>query len=477
MEQVVPEAPLEPACALAPALGAELAAYAAWWREEGEALSCAVDRAGTPWLRTWDRQGRREDGVLWSGGRDRLLHRGYAAGVVSRALAGAGLGPFFALGWITAYHDPGLYCPYTVSLATALALEKYGDPAWAAPLLDPFRDPASGWEGATWMTERAGGSDLGAGVETVAAPEGGAWRLTGEKYFASNVGADVAVVAARPAGAPPGVRGLGLFAVPRRRPDGGLNYRVRRLKDKIGTRSVATGEVLLEGAVGWSLGGPGEGIYRILEVLNLSRVANAVAAAALARRALDEATAYARVRVVFGRPLARHPLFAAEARSMAAAVDGAVALALEAARCLDAVWRVRPPYDDAYHRFRLLAHLAKYHTAEVAVAAARWAMEAHGGLGMLAEQGVERLLREALILATWEGTPHRQALDGIEVCQRKGAHRLLAAHLAPRLRRGEAERILRPVERLLAGAEPEARARAVFAALARRVAAVLARGA
>jgi hypothetical protein len=90
----------------------------------------------------------------------------------------------------------------------------------------------------------------------------------------------------------------------------------------------------------------------------------------------------------------------------------------------------RAPYSDRYHLFRLVAHLAKYWTAEFAVDTAKWAMEVHGGLGVLAEYGAERWLREAMILAIWAGTSHRQILDGLEVMERKRAHQMLFQRLA-----------------------------------------------
>jgi acyl-CoA dehydrogenase len=94
------------------------------------------------------------------------------------------------------------------------------------------------------------------------------------------------------------------------------------------------------------------------------------------------------------------------------------------------VWMERPPYSDRYHLFRLVAHLAKYWTAEFAVDTAKWAMEVHGGLGVLEEYGAERWLREAMILAIWEGTSHRQILDALEVMERKRAHKMLFQRLA-----------------------------------------------
>lgn len=98
---------------------------------------------------------------------------------------------------------------------------------------------------------------------------------------------------------------------------------------------------------------------------------------------------------------------------------------------LDRVWRETPPYSEQYHLFRLVAHLAKHWTAELAAQTAKWGMEVYGGVGTLAEFGMDRWLREAMILSIWEGTPHRQMLDGLEVMERKGAHTLLLRHLEP----------------------------------------------
>src|SRR5260370_1120562 len=122
-----------------------------------------------------------------------------------------------------------------------------------------------------------------------AGPAGDGWLLTGDKYFTSNAGAELAVVAARPEGAAAGVRGLALFLVPRCRNDGELNYFIRRLKDKIATRSVPTGEVELRDSEGYLLGSAGSGIYLILEVFNLLRPADSVVRVALAQRAVAAA--------------------------------------------------------------------------------------------------------------------------------------------------------------------------------------------
>jgi len=425
--------------------------YQDWWGLQGSEVSAAVDRAGTPWLRQFDRFGRRIDQILFPSDYRGSLLKGYRNGAVWRFFEPDGIPAAFLLGYLISFYDPGLYCPYTVSLGTAVVLDKYGEPELRRRLLPKLLDRTEGvWQGATWFTEAKGGSDLGANVETVARRRGEHWHLTGEKYFASNIGAELAVVAARLPGAPPDVRGLGLFLVPRLWENGDLNYLVRRLKDKIATRSVPTGEVELKESKGWLLGEPEQGIYHILEVLNLSRVANAVASVAVTHRALAEARFFAQQRIAFGRPLSAQPLMARQIADREAQLQECFALAWEAVRRLNEVWRERPPFSERFHTFRLVAHLAKFWTAETAVQTAKWAMEVNGGMGVLAEYPVERWLREAMILAIWEGPAHRQILDGLEAMERKGAHRGLFRDLARVLPEEELKELDDGANRLLA---------------------------
>jgi acyl-CoA dehydrogenase len=448
---------------------AALGEYEAWWELEGREISATVDRHGTPWLRMFDVQGKRVDKILYPDSYWKMLHKGYQAGTVWRLFESGSLLSSYLCGYVTAFYDTGLYCPYTVSLSTAIPLSKYGDETTRERFLPPLlRKDGKAWQGATWMTEAGGGSDLGAGVETIARNDNEGWKLTGEKYFASNAGAELAVVAARRAGEPSGVRSLSLFLLPRFREDGSLNYTIRRLKDKTGTRSVPTGEVELQESEAYLLGRPEQGIYHILEVLNISRIANTVGSVALMQRAIAEALAFAEGRVAFGKPILEHPLLKRQFEQRIAQLKGAFALGWEALRLLDEVWRENPPYSERYHLFRLTAHLAKYWTAEQAVQTAKWAMEVHGGMGVLAEYGVERLLREAMILPIWEGTPHRQMLDGVEVMQRKRAHEQLFRRLAARAEPQAFEEAAAQVEALLSlpQEEREAQAEAVFSQLA-----------
>jgi alkylation response protein AidB-like acyl-CoA dehydrogenase len=480
---------------------ASLKDYESWWLTEGTAISEAVDRAGTPWLRMFDQFGKRTDEILFPPDYWKMLRRGYEAGAIWKAFEGDSLRMHYLIDYVTCFFDAGLGCPYIVSLSTTVPLRKYGTPELQARFLPHLlRRDGTNWQGATWMTEVKGGSDLGANVETLARPvqqtvqsaasinPENRWLLTGDKYFSSNVGAELAIVAARPEGArksgtgvPPvnhaqdaraTPHGLVLFLVPRYRENGELNYFIRRLKNKIGTRSVPTGEVELRDSEAYLLGRPDWGIYLILESLNLSRVGNIAGSVALAQRALADALTFAEGRVAFGKPIIEHPLMRRQFEERFAQLRDARALMWEAIQLLDEVWQQTPRYSDRYHLFRLVAHLAKYWTAELAVQFAKWNMEVHGGMGVLAEYTAERWLREAMILPIWEGTPHRQMLDGLEVMDRKRAHEILFAHLAPHADKLELQDISSRIEQHLhlpaeekeAGIEPLFRDLAMFTA-------------
>jgi alkylation response protein AidB-like acyl-CoA dehydrogenase len=468
--------------------------YELWWNAEGSSISDSVDRAGTPHLRMFDQFGNRTDDILFPPDYWRMLRKGYATGALWGACEGNSLKMHYLIDYVTCFFDAGLGCPYIVSLSTTVPLKKYGSREAQEKFLPHLlRRDGTNWQGATWMTEVKGGSDLGANVETVArqsasrsagiVSEGAnLWLLNGDKYFASNVGAELAIVAARPDHTGPGLanharpaltpKTLALFLVPRYREDGRLNYFIRRLKPKIGTRSVPTGEVELRDSEAYLLGREEWGIYLILESLNLSRVGNIVGSVALAQRALADALTFAEGRLAFGKPIIQHPLLRRQFDERLAELQNARALMCAAVELLDEVWHETPPYSDRYHLFRLVTHLAKYWTAELAVQFAKWNMEVHGGMGALAEYSPERLLREAMILPIWEGTPHRQMLDGLEVMERKRAHELLFAFLAANANKDElqnissriAEHLQLPAAEKEAGIEPLFRDLAVFTA-------------
>jgi acyl-CoA dehydrogenase len=394
--------------------GAALSAFGKLVGADAMELGYHIDRDAAPVLIMHDLDGRRVDRVRLSPAHRNLLPR--LAEINRPPYAGGSWHHHYALGYLLA--DPGLYCLVTISNNVVYAIHKYAPEhrSWVEKLLrgDAF--------GATWMTESQGGSDLGANV-LQAAPDGDVWRLQGEKYFCSGAGlTDIAIVTARPHGGREGSKGLALFLVPRLDRRGELNFRVRRLKDKSATRAVPSGEVEFDRSEAWLIGTAELGIYYTLESLLLSRLANAVAAMGIARKAQFEAQLRTATRRSFGAPLCDHALVRRDLTDMAVRMAGGLALSFHAVDLFDRAWRETPPYGVAYHHARFVAHLAKNRTAEHAGAITQLAMELFGGLGFLEEYGIARWHREALITPIWEGTSNIQALDMLETMLKKNAH-------------------------------------------------------
>ena len=392
-------------------------------------LAYRVDRLSQPLLVTWGAGGERVDRVWLDPMERRVLEDlAYRYGVNGMPFRDGGWHGFYAS--INLLGDPGLSCIVTITVQTAYALWKYGGEGLRGYFdgLAGFRKPLM--IGATWFTEIQGGSDLGANTTTAVRGGDGVWRLTGYKYFASGAGlADVALVSARPRGGRPGAKGLALFAVPRVRRGGGLNYYVRRLKDKSGTIAVPTGEVELADSEAFLVGDLDKGIYYILEDLMVSRLANSAGAVGIARKAYLEAYGFARVRRAFGRRIIEHPLVRRDLLEMEVLVEESLALTHKAVSLFEASAGDRPPYSRTYHYARLLTHIAKNMTAQAAARVTMLAMELFGGIGFLREFPVERWHREALITPIWEGTSNIQALDMLEALWRKRAYEPLLEDL------------------------------------------------
>ena len=216
----------------------------------------------------------------------------------------------YAFQYLFVQAEFGLMCPISVTDTGAVLVENYGSDdlktRYLGRMLSQNMDEI--FKGAQYMTERAGGSDLGNSA-VVAKREGEFWRLYGDKWFCSAVDGDVVLLLARPEGASNGSKGLGLFLMPRRLENGERNnYRIARLKDKFGTRSMASGEVVLEGAIAFQLGALDRGLRQMMDMVNLSRMSHGARAAGMMRRCLNESLAVARHRAAFGRPIIEHPL-------------------------------------------------------------------------------------------------------------------------------------------------------------------------
>jgi alkylation response protein AidB-like acyl-CoA dehydrogenase len=327
----------------------------------------------------------------------------------------------------------GLGCPINVTDGCAKLLANFGSETLKAKYLDGLlaTDMERLTQGGQFMTEKEGGSDVGT-LTTSAVAEGDHWRLHGEKWFCSNADAKVVMLLARPEGAGPGTRGVGLFLMPRTLDDGSPNhYRFVRLKDKLGTRSMASGEIKLEGAIAYAVGQLDRGFVQMAEMVNSSRLSNGVKSTALMRRAWHDAMTVAQNRVVFGSRIIDLPLARRQLMKITLATEQALSMSFLTADALD---RAEAGSQDAALLLRILTPTLKFRATRDARKVCGDAMEMRGGIGYIEEFATARLLRDAHLGSIWEGTGNIVAIDALKrAVGRHGADSALSADLHARL--------------------------------------------
>jgi alkylation response protein AidB-like acyl-CoA dehydrogenase len=338
----------------------------------------------------------------------------------------------YALSYLFVQAEFGLFCPISMTDSAARVLAQFGPDELRKRYLPGLTSTNfdSLLQSAQLLTERTGGSDVGAN-QCVAREVDGEWRLSGEKWFCSNVGADIHLTLARPAGAPDGTKGLGMFLVPRLLPDGTQNgYTVRRLKEKLGSKSMPTGEYEFHDAVGYPVGDIGRGFAQMTEMINVSRLSNGMRAAALMRRSVLEAVTHARGRSAFGKALIDLPLLREQLFEMTLDAEAALSIVLYAARTLD-----EADAGSEFHEkvIRIVTPLIKYAVCRRARTVAGTSMNVRGGNGYIEEWVNARLLRDAHLGSIWEGSENVVALDVARAAARNRAHDALFRDLESRL--------------------------------------------
>ncbi|GCL65835.1 acyl-CoA dehydrogenase family protein [Pseudaquabacterium pictum] len=365
----------------------------------------------------------------------------------------------YALTYLFVQAEFGLCCPLSMTDSLARTLRRFGSadlvarhlPGLTTQVFDDLQ------QGAMFMTEQGAGSDVAA-TATRAVPDGDGYRLHGDKWFCSNPDAGLAMVLARiddpKAGATAGMAGVSLFLLPRTLPDGRANsYRILRLKDKLGSRSMASGEIRMEGARAWLVGEAGRGFQQMADMVNNSRLSNGMRAAGLMRRALTEALFVARERRAFGQRLIDLPLMRRQLLKLMVPTEQARSMLFQTA---EALRRADAGEPGAYPLARILTPLIKFRACRDARRVTGDAMEVRGGCGYIEEWADPRLLRDAHLGSIWEGTSNIVALDVVRAIQREGSLPVLQQHW----------------QRLLAGTPLHPAARAVFDSTLARVAAV-----
>ena len=280
-------------------------------------------------------------------------------------------------------------------------LVKLGTPAQRAASLEPLM--AGRLLAAMALTEPGAGSDL-LHLTTTARPDGDAYVLNGAKTFISNGPSADQVLAAAVLSDRAQQKGLeralgiNLFIVPRGTP----GFHVARKLGKLGLKSSETGELAFEECRiphANRLGGDDVNFLRLMEVLDVNRLYIASLSVGLAQAAFEASCGYAKERVAFGKPIARHKAIAFKLARMALDLDAARLLILRAARL----------YDRGTHATKEVS-MAKLFATEAAVRITGEAIQVHGGYGYMTELPVERYFRDAKVGTIWEGSSEIQQL-------------------------------------------------------------------
>ncbi|OSI23082.1 acyl-CoA dehydrogenase family protein [Bradyrhizobium canariense] len=403
----------------------ELSEFGKHWGSAAMADRGRVANENTPKLRTFDAKGNRRDQVEFHPAYHELMAHSARAGVHNstwtadgRPAGDAAEVVRAAKFYMASQVETGHLCPITMTRASVAALATQPDRlAKVMPVLSTKSyDPtfASWWEkrGMTLgmgMTEKQGGTDVRANM-TRAVRDGGAYRITGHKWFMSAPMWDAFLVLAQ------ADQGLTCFFMPRFAPDGSVNaIQFQRLKDKLGNRSNASSEVEFVGAYAEAVGGEGKGIRTIIQMVQLTRQDCAIASVGLMRSGLAHALHHARHRSVFQKRLADQPLMQAVLSDMALHVEASTAVVMRLCRAFD-----RTPHDPAEAAYmRLLTPAIKYWTCKSAPPFLYEAMECLGGNGYVEDGILARHYREAPVNAIWEGSGNVMCLDVLRALSRE----------------------------------------------------------
>ncbi|HKN94464.1 MAG TPA: acyl-CoA dehydrogenase family protein [Thermoleophilaceae bacterium] len=298
--------------------------------------------------------------------------------------------------------NAGVLCPVSMTYSAVPALRANPELAaeWEPRLTLP--DYERGAISGMAMTEKQGGSDVRANTTRAEPQSDGTYEITGHKWFCSYPPCDVFLTLAQ---AP---AGLSCFLIEGRDP----GFRIQRLKDKLGTRSLPSSEVEFHGVRGRLVGEEGRGVPTIIEMVNHTRLDCLIGSAAGMHYGVAQAVHHARHRSAFGKPLVEQP-----------AMQNVLAdLAIEAEAATAAAMRIARAYDEKDTAFRRIATaVLKYWVCKRAAPHANEALECHGGNGYIEESNMPLLYRDAPLNSIWEGSGNVAALDVLRAMMREPA--------------------------------------------------------
>ncbi len=332
--------------------------------------------------------------------------------------------------------EGGHNCPVACTAGAIRAVQALGTDGQRAAWLPRLLTPVYGehFAAAQFLTEVQGGSDVGANAVVAMQEPDGSWCISGEKWFCSSADADLFVITARPEGAAGGTRGLGLFLVPREYRGEPNGFVIRRLKDKLGTRSMVTAEIDFDNAYAEQLGPLEHGFRNTMElIIDTSRLYNAFGCAALAHRAYLVARSYAEHRRAFGETIINYPLVKETLAMIQADAEAALAGSFWLAEIQQTVDAGEASGEEAAF-LRMGLNLNKVRTAALSHGAINRGIEVLGGNGTIETFSVlPRLLRDNVIFENWEGTHHTLRMQVLNDAVRLSLHEGFFSVLEKRL--------------------------------------------
>ena len=323
----------------------------------------------------------------------------------------------YGLTFLFVQSEFGLCCPLSMTDSLTRTLKKFGE----NKLIDKFFDQLTSqnldelFQGGMFMTEQHAGSDVGS-IDTYAENIDGEWYLTGDKWFCSNPDADLAMVLARYDKNVSGTKGLALFLLPKKLDNGKLNsYEIIRLKDKLGGRSFASGEIRLNKAFAYIVGDPKEGFKQMTDMINMSRLSNGVRASGMMQRCLQESLFISNTRHAFNKKLIDLPLMQKQILKMLIVTEASRSMVFKAADLLD-----KADNGDTISQqiFRMITPLIKFRACRDVRKVAGDAMEIRGGSGYIEEWLDPKILRDSHLGSIWEGTSNIISLDTIRALKK-----------------------------------------------------------
>ena len=334
----------------------------------------------------------------------------------------------YGLTFLFVQSEFGLCCPLSMTDSLTRTLRKFGD----KKLVDKFIDKLTSqnldelFQGAMFMTEQHAGSDVGS-IDTYAENVDGEWYLTGDKWFCSNPDADLAMVLARYDKNVSGTKGLALFLLPKILDCGKFNnYEIIRLKDKLGGRSFASGEIKLNKALAYIVGDPKNGFKQMTDMINMSRLSNGVRASGMMQRCFQESLFISNTRHAFKQKLIDIPLMQKQLLKMLIITEASRSMVFKAAELLE---KADNGDQISQNVFRMITPLIKFRACRDVRKIAGDAMEIRGGSGYIEEWLDPKILRDSHLGSIWEGTSNIISLDTIRALKKDNNIETLKSYL------------------------------------------------